>query len=59
MDKKARIGILGAGASGMAAAIAAAGCGAEVTLFEKEERVGRKFLPPETGNAILAIWIFP
>lgn len=48
MDKKARIGILGAGASGMAAAIAAAGCGAEVTLFEKEERVGRKILA--TGN---------
>lgn len=48
MDNKVKIGIIGAGASGMAAAITAAGCGAEVTLFEKEERVGRKILA--TGN---------
>ena len=42
------IGIIGAGASGMAAALAAAEEGAQVLLFERQSRVGRKLLA--TGN---------
>ena len=42
------IGIIGGGASGMAAAIFAARSGAEVILFERQARVGRKLLA--TGN---------
>lgn len=43
------IGIIGAGASGMAAALAAAECeNAEVILFERQARVGRKL--QATGN---------
>ena len=48
MEKKIAIAIIGAGASGMTAAIAAARNGAEVTLFEKNDRVGKKIL--STGN---------
>ena len=43
-----RVGIIGAGASGMMAAVTAAQYGAEVTIFEKNERVGQKLLV--TGN---------
>ncbi|MCR4890743.1 MAG: aminoacetone oxidase family FAD-binding enzyme [Lachnospiraceae bacterium] len=43
-----RIAIIGAGASGMVAAIKAAGAGAAVTLLEKNDRVGKKIL--QTGN---------
>lgn len=43
-----KVAIIGAGASGMMAAITAAEYGAEVTLFEKNERVGKKIL--STGN---------
>ena len=43
-----RIGIVGAGASGMAAAIEAARCGAQVTLFERNTDPGKKLL--STGN---------
>lgn len=43
-----KIVVIGAGASGMVAAITAARKGAEVVLFEKEERVGKKLLA--TGN---------
>ena len=43
------IGIIGGGASGMAAALAAADCpGAEVLLFERQSRVGKKL--SATGN---------
>ncbi|MCM1112849.1 MAG: aminoacetone oxidase family FAD-binding enzyme [Muribaculum sp.] len=42
------IGIIGGGASGMTAAIAAAWAGADVTLIEGGDRVGRKIL--STGN---------
>ncbi len=51
MDKglnTVRIGIVGGGAAGMMAAITAARCGAQVTLFERGERVGKKILA--TGN---------
>ena len=43
-----KIGIIGGGASGMAAAIWAAKSGNEVLLFERQSRVGRKLLA--TGN---------
>ncbi len=43
-----KIGIIGGGASGMAAAICAAKSGSEVVLLERQARVGRKLLA--TGN---------
>ncbi len=42
------VGIVGGGAAGMTAAIAAAGCGALVTLMEGNDRPGKKIL--STGN---------
>lgn len=43
-----RVGIIGGGASGILAAIAAAECGADVAVFEANERIGKKILA--TGN---------
>ncbi|HAG69241.1 MAG TPA: aminoacetone oxidase family FAD-binding enzyme [Lachnospiraceae bacterium] len=43
-----KIGIIGAGASGLCAAVTCARCGNEVTLIEHGERAGRKLL--STGN---------
>ena len=43
-----KIGIIGAGASGMFAAITAARQGADVVLIEKKDRIGKKILA--TGN---------
>ena len=43
-----KIGIIGAGASGLIAAITAAKKGAQVTLIERKDRVGKKILA--TGN---------
>lgn len=43
-----QIGIIGGGAAGMTAAITAARAGAEVTVYEKMDRVGKKLLA--TGN---------
>ncbi|MBV1758891.1 MAG: aminoacetone oxidase family FAD-binding enzyme [Dethiosulfatibacter sp.] len=43
-----RVGILGGGASGMAAAVVASRNGADVTILEKLDRVGKKLLA--TGN---------
>lgn len=48
MKNKMKIAVIGGGASGMTAAITAARQGAEVTLFEKNDRVGKKLLA--TGN---------
>lgn len=45
---KRTIGVVGGGAAGMTAAIAAAEQGAEVTLFEGNDRIGKKIL--STGN---------
>jgi predicted Rossmann fold flavoprotein len=45
---KVKIGILGGGASGMIAAIEAARNGADVTIIERLDRVGKKLLT--TGN---------
>lgn len=46
MDKK--IAVVGGGAAGMMAAIQAARMGAQVTIYERNDRVGRKIL--STGN---------
>ncbi len=43
-----QIAVIGGGAAGMAAAIQAAGEGAAVTIYEKNDRVGKKIL--STGN---------
>ena len=43
-----RVGIIGAGASGMMAAVAAARAGASVTIYEHKESAGKKLLI--TGN---------
>ena len=43
-----KIGIVGGGASGMTAAIAAARQGAQVTILERNDRIGKKILA--TGN---------
>ncbi len=43
-----RVAVIGGGASGMMAAITAARLGAEVTVYEKNDRVGKKILA--TGN---------
>lgn len=45
---KTRIAIIGGGASGMMAAITAASKGADVTVYEAKERMGKKLLA--TGN---------
>ena len=42
------VAVVGGGAAGLCAAIAAAGAGASVTVFEAAERVGAKILA--TGN---------
>ena len=48
-----RIAVIGAGASGMMAAISAADRGADVTLFELNERSGRKLLLTGSGKCNL------
>lgn len=45
---KTRIAVIGGGASGMMAAITAASKGAEVTIYESKDRLGKKILA--TGN---------
>lgn len=54
MESQTRIAIIGAGASGMTAAITAARNGAEVTLFEKNDRVGKKILATGNGKCNLS-----
>lgn len=49
-----KIGIIGGGASGMAAAITASSLGAAVTILEKKERVGSKILATGNGKCNLS-----
>ena len=51
-----KVGIIGAGASGMMAAVTAAEYHAEVTLFEMTEW-GKRYWQQETENAISEILI--
>ncbi|MBI5209941.1 MAG: NAD(P)/FAD-dependent oxidoreductase [Elusimicrobia bacterium] len=48
-----RVGIVGGGASGLAAALAAARRGAKVTLFERSPQLGRKVLASGGGRCNL------
>jgi len=48
VESNRKVAVIGGGASGMAAALAAKKYGAQVTLFEKNDRVGKKILA--TGN---------
>ena len=48
MVNKMKVAVIGGGASGMTAAVTAMESGADVTLFEKKDRVGKKLL--STGN---------
>ena len=48
MQMKKQIGVIGGGAAGMLAAITAAKEGTQVTIFERNDRVGKKIL--QTGN---------
>ena len=49
-----KVGIIGGGAAGMLAAITAAKEGAEVTIIEKNERVGKKILATGNGKCNLS-----
>lgn len=48
MQMKRQISVIGGGAAGMMAAITAAKEGAQVTIFERNDRIGKKIL--QTGN---------
>lgn len=52
--RRKRIGIIGGGASGMVAAITAVREGAEVTLLEKNDRIGKKILVTGNGKCNLS-----
>lgn len=47
-----KVAVIGGGAAGMMAAAAAARAGASVTLYEKNEKLGKKFTLPAKGAAI-------
>lgn len=49
-----KIAIIGGGASGLTAAISAARAGAEVSIFEKNESVGKKILATGNGKCNLS-----
>ena len=52
--KHGNISIIGGGVSGLAAAVASAQNGAQVTVFEKNDRVGKKLLATGNGRCNLA-----
>lgn len=54
MKNNIKIAVIGGGASGMAAAITAARQGAEVILFEKSDRAGKKLLVTGNGKCNLS-----
>ena len=49
-----RVGIIGGGASGMMAAVAASEAGAQVTILEKQDRIGKKILATGNGKCNLS-----
>lgn len=44
--------VVGGGAAGMMAAIAAADCGHQVTIIEKNEKLGKNYLLQEKAGVI-------
>ena len=54
MKSRLNIAVIGAGASGMTAAITASKYGADVTLYEKNDRVGKKILATGNGKCNLS-----
>lgn len=48
-----RVAVIGGGAAGMLAAIAAAEHGHQVQLFEKNEKLGKKYILQERDGAML------
>ncbi|MBN1980769.1 MAG: NAD(P)/FAD-dependent oxidoreductase, partial [Chitinivibrionales bacterium] len=54
MNTRKQIAIIGGGPSGMIAAITAARTGCQVTLFERQERIGRKILATGNGRCNLS-----
>ncbi len=53
MSKK-KVAVIGGGAAGIAAALEAADNGADVTIFEKNDRVGKKILATGNGKCNLS-----
>lgn len=54
-----KVVVIGGGAAGMFASIAAAGCGHQVVVYEKNEKLGKKLYITEKADAILpmpVIW---
>lgn len=54
MKKRMKIAVIGGGAAGMTSAIVAARHGAEVVLYEKNDRVGKKLLATGNGRCNLS-----
>ena len=54
--KTKRVIVVGGGASGLVAAIQAARGGAEVTVIEQKEKLGKKILSTGNGRCNLTIW---
>lgn len=50
--RKMKIAVIGGGASGLMAAVTAADAGADVTVYERNDRVGKRYWQPATANAI-------
>lgn len=50
--KKKKIAVIGGGAAGMFAAVHAAANGCEVHLFEKNEKLGKRYISPEKEDVI-------
>lgn len=52
-ESMSKVAVVGGGAAGMMAAISAAGCGHEVTLYEKNEKLGKKVFITGKGRCNL------
>ena len=52
-----RVVVIGGGAAGCFAAMGAAECGHEVTLIEKNEKLGKRFILPEKEDVILPMTV--
>ncbi len=52
--RKRKVAVIGGGAAGIAAALTAASNGAEVTIFERNDRIGKKILATGNGKCNLS-----